>query len=343
MLDEKVQCQTKQIHEYQNSIEVISDLYENINFDQNDTKSKLDHLQGLMKKIEVTMNEIKENQQDQHETILDLQCRSMQDNLIFYGIEEPKTETGEYENTEESLNEFITNKMKIHKSIQFQRVHRLGKRRRDQIKPRPIIAKFKEDKDRELIKYTAPEVLKGSEFGVREQYPREIENRRKVLYPKLKEAKETGQRARLVRDRLYIDNERFVPDYNEFPKIDKRSNREYDNGKPHQTRDTQDIKRTKVYYRTNTNRTNTNRNTASPTGVKTPTTNRFQVLIDMEDEHEPSHSSKGKRAAKSPIDTYLETKKYRECSPITISSEEDMESHYTRNPTIEPEQQDNTL
>jgi hypothetical protein len=65
----------------------------------------------------------------------------------------------------------------------------------------PIIAKFKEDKDRELIKYTAPEVLKGSEFGVREQYPREIENRRKLLYPKLKEAKETGQRARLVRDR----------------------------------------------------------------------------------------------------------------------------------------------
>jgi hypothetical protein len=35
----------------------------------------------------------------------------------------------------------------------------------------------------------------------------------------------------------------------------------------------------------------------------------------MEDEHKPSHSSKGKKAAKSPIDTYLETKKYRECSP----------------------------
>jgi hypothetical protein len=28
------------------------------------------------------MNEIKENQQDQHETILDHQCRRMQDNLI---------------------------------------------------------------------------------------------------------------------------------------------------------------------------------------------------------------------------------------------------------------------
>jgi hypothetical protein len=36
----------------------------------------------------------------------------MQDNLIFYGIDEPKTETGEYKNTKESLNEFITNKMK---------------------------------------------------------------------------------------------------------------------------------------------------------------------------------------------------------------------------------------
>jgi chromosome segregation ATPase len=50
MLDEKVQCQTKQIHEYKNSIEVIIDLYKNINFDQNDTESKIDHLQGLMKK-----------------------------------------------------------------------------------------------------------------------------------------------------------------------------------------------------------------------------------------------------------------------------------------------------
>jgi hypothetical protein len=78
--------------------------------------------------------------------------------------------------------------MKIDKSIPFQRVHRLGKRRRDQIKPRQIIAKFR-DNDRELIKYTVLEVLKGSEFGARKHFPREIENRRKLLYSKLKEAK----------------------------------------------------------------------------------------------------------------------------------------------------------
>jgi hypothetical protein len=71
--------------------------------------------------MEVTMDEIKENQQDQHETTLDHQCRSMQDNLIVYGIDEPKRETGEYENTEDCLNIFLINKMKIHKSITFQR------------------------------------------------------------------------------------------------------------------------------------------------------------------------------------------------------------------------------
>jgi hypothetical protein len=64
--------------------------------------------------------------------------------------------------------------MKIHKSITFQRVHRLGKRKRDQIKPRSIIAKFKE-------------------------------------------AKESGQRAKLVKDKIFIDNENFIPDYNEYP------------------------------------------------------------------------------------------------------------------------------
>jgi hypothetical protein len=47
--------------------------------------------------------------------------------------------------------------------------------------------------------------LKGSNVWVNEQYPPEIEERRKKLYPIMRQAKRDGKRVRLVKDSLYID------------------------------------------------------------------------------------------------------------------------------------------
>lgn len=47
---------------------------------------------------------------------------------------------------------------------------------------------------------------------VSEQFPPEVEARRKKLYPVLRRAKRDGKSVSLVRDRLYIDGELYKPD-----------------------------------------------------------------------------------------------------------------------------------
>lgn len=64
-------------------------------------------------------------------TVLDLQCRSMKNNLIFTNLLEQRTE-----NVEEKLRAFIYEKLGLEHHIEFGNVHRFGKLsndRRDQL------------------------------------------------------------------------------------------------------------------------------------------------------------------------------------------------------------------
>ena len=79
---------------------------------------------------------------DLRERHIDLQCKTMRDNLIFNGIIEE-----DEENTEETIKDFIKKEMEIIQTIEFHRVHRMG--RKISGKTRPIVAKFVLHKDRE--------------------------------------------------------------------------------------------------------------------------------------------------------------------------------------------------
>jgi hypothetical protein len=49
--------------------------------------------------------------------------------------------------------------------------------------------------------------LKGSNIWVNEQFPPEIEEKRRKLYPALRKARKNKKRVKLVVDRLYIEGE----------------------------------------------------------------------------------------------------------------------------------------
>ena len=91
----------------------------------------------------------------------------------------------------------------------FQRVHRIGAKKPDS--PRPIIARFLLFLDREKVFKRALELK--DEIDVRvhalyADYPREIQERRRNLCPRLKRAREQGKRALLDKkepDKLIID------------------------------------------------------------------------------------------------------------------------------------------
>ncbi|CAC5423871.1 unnamed protein product [Mytilus coruscus] len=91
--------------------------------------------------------------------------------------------------------------------IEF-KVHRFGKR--DRRGNRPILAKFISTKDKEIVLKNGFK-LKGTNFGVQEQFPKEIEQKRKTLYPVAKQARREKRKVLLVRDKLYIDGKLFKP------------------------------------------------------------------------------------------------------------------------------------
>lgn len=150
--------------------------------------------ENILKELSLVKSEF-ENLNERH---LDLQTRSMRDNLIFEGIVETQEE-----NTEEVLREFLKSEMGITVEPQFQRVHRLGKR--VQGRHRPIIAKFVLFKERENVRKAAPSKLVGKPFGINEQFPKEINDRRKLLYPHYKQAKRLGKKAVLIADKLFVN------------------------------------------------------------------------------------------------------------------------------------------
>lgn len=52
-------------------------------------------------------------------------------------------------------------------------------------------------------------LLKGSNFGMNDQFPKEIQQRRKILIPIMKDFREKGKRAALSVDKLYVDGTLF--------------------------------------------------------------------------------------------------------------------------------------
>ena len=83
--------------------------------------------------------------------------------------------------------------------ILIERAHRLGKRTRLQFSKRPIIAAFNNYVDTVQILGKAY-LLKGSQFSIDRDYPAEILNARKQLWPRFKELKQTKR----VRDTITI-------------------------------------------------------------------------------------------------------------------------------------------
>lgn len=176
------------IDDYDNSIQKYSDMCDDIVSSYSVRESELDHVMDKLISIQIQQNQMQEKQNQMQEKIVEVQWRGMRENLIFTGISEKNLPNGEFENVELTLKNFLRDEMNITQDIQFDRVHRVGKFDRNHSFPRPIIAKFEKFKDKEMVRLSAPKTLVGKHYGVNEQYPFEIESKRKKLYPIAKQA-----------------------------------------------------------------------------------------------------------------------------------------------------------
>ena len=148
--------------------------------------------------------------------ILCLDAYSRRENLKFEGIPElavlpgeQNTNTTSNEDTRQVLADLMENVLGIEdaKNIEFQRVHRMGKPRKDGHGSRTIIARFLRFPDRERV-FKCGRKLKDTDYKMFEDIPKELHELRKKQIDKLKQARRDGKRAFLSKtepDKLYID------------------------------------------------------------------------------------------------------------------------------------------
>ncbi|KAF7641131.1 hypothetical protein LDENG_00292560 [Lucifuga dentata] len=172
---------------------------------------KIDQLESENKSLNATVDLLtnktdtlaKENKKI-NETVLDIQSRSMRDNLIFLGIPENLSS----DDPEALLKDFMISKLKLPPDTLTASLFTVCT---DSVVPRArdlIIAKLEHYKHKDIIKSKARE-LKGSKFGVNDQFPKEINDRRKTLYPIMKQHRQNNKRAYMVVDKLYVDGQLY--------------------------------------------------------------------------------------------------------------------------------------
>lgn len=144
--------------------------------------------------------------------LLDLEARSMKDNLIFYGLSEPPPPKHGEDPVPDDCDKLVRGLLKDTLDmdptlIEFNRIHRLGGNKRKS--PRPIIVNFRRFADRENIRRksyddTYKAKLKEAKQGVGVQMPQEYRDARRVLTDEIPYGQKSS--ARIVGNKLFINN-----------------------------------------------------------------------------------------------------------------------------------------
>ena len=173
-------------------IEELEDGLDFANTERESFKEKFD-------KLKCEINQLRDEK-------LYMEVYQRRENLRFFGIKE---EAGMEEDAREVLVGFLKTELGMENAdqIEFQRVHRVGKRVSSSGKPRQIIARFLKYPQREEVMSNARK-LKGKNFGISPDLPSEILERRKKKMKQFKQAKKDGKTAFFSRaepDKLFID------------------------------------------------------------------------------------------------------------------------------------------
>ena len=168
--------------------------------------TSLTFLNSEIEQLKSRVNENEAAMKSLNSRILYQDVYSRRENLRFFNIPE-STNTTE-ENVEELIYRFMERELKVENSrdIEFQRVHRIGAKKPDS--PRPIIARFLRFPDREKVFKRVLELKDEIDVKLYADYPKEIQERRRKFWPRLKRAREEGKRAFFDKkepDKLVID------------------------------------------------------------------------------------------------------------------------------------------
>ena len=183
-LEDKVKSIDNRVTEVENSSSFLAEQSDVCNQTLNSTKTELKKMKKIYDDLENEAKKIEERRTQMEDKLTDLECRSMRDNLIFYGI--PETAAEDCEN---KVKELCKEKLGILNAdtFVFDRVHRLGSEQNTR-KPRPVVVKFHLYKEREIVRNKSFERetsdrLRRENLGVGVQWPKQVREARRELRP----------------------------------------------------------------------------------------------------------------------------------------------------------------
>ena len=206
-LEDKVKSIDNRVTEVENSSSFLAEQSDVCNQTLNSTKTELKKMKKIYDDLENEAKKIEERRTQMEDKLTDLECRSMRDNLIFYGI--PETAAEDCEN---KVKELCKEKLGILNAdtFVFDRAHRLGSEQNTR-KPRPVVVKFHLYKEREIVRNKSFERetsdrLRRENLGVGVQWPKQVREARRELRPIMIQEKERGKSVRFVKDKLFVNN-----------------------------------------------------------------------------------------------------------------------------------------
>ena len=160
---------------------------------------------SLQTKLDKANNEItslKHKNVILNERIVQLDTYSRKNNLIFRGVEQTKEE-----NCNAKIKKILEEKLQLKnvENIRFERCHRLN----TMTKPQPIICRFSWYQDRQNV-WQSRKKLKGHDVSLSEDFPHEIQESRKTLYPIMKQARSLGHIAYIAGEKLTIADKTYT-------------------------------------------------------------------------------------------------------------------------------------
>ena len=168
-----------------------------------DLKATIIYACSNVERLENELTSLQEELDHWKRRSIRLESYSRRENIKIFNVQETADE-----NTEAVVKKFLNENLKIPQNdvdeIRFERVHRLPTRQSN--KPRPIIVRFSFFQDKEFV-WSFIKNLKGSSTAIANDYPKEIENIHKTLYPVLKKAKQEKNTAFFKVDRLIINGQ----------------------------------------------------------------------------------------------------------------------------------------
>lgn len=326
----------KKVSECETSTGCMSDMCDEILQRREQTDNSIVEVNAKLEALNI--DSLRQQNSALNDKLLDLQCKLMDDSLLFTGIRECDLRPGDNaENVEDTLSDFLKTEMDIQSDIPFEHVQRRGRYNPQHRYPRPIVGKFAKKSDRDTVKRAAPgRLVNKPQFGVRELFPQEIEQKRKLLFPVMKRLKQNrDNRVSMFRDRLFLNGREYFPTHADlnpppttgfgFPASRIERNRNipsFDRNRPQTSGAYPSDNASRPAWTFPRRFDETHVTNAPP---QTPTFNHFDALGRETNSVSatPAYTAPGKQKARSPLEGDQSSKKQRDDVPLTFAIQND--------------------